>query len=119
MPTKKLKSQTEEQPLAEVAVPFRRLLVSPEQPPKAANAFNWVRVGQEYVLEVGHCDLVAVREGIEAAKKKEKVPEVDLFVVERFAFGRDTAERLVKSIEELRQDLVKLGEKAKSQGKER
>lgn len=93
------------------AISLNRILVDPTAPATVAHAFIWTRVGHEYVLDVGHYDMVAMREAVNKAKEKKTEEAVDFFVTHRFSLGLDTIKRVTTSMKELREDWERLRER--------
>lgn len=108
---------SEEETKVETALELalKRVLVDRTASPRAAHHLRWTRVGLEYVLEVGHYDLVALREAMNKAKEGESPVSVDFYVTDRFTLGLDTIERITDSMKELRDDWDKLMERLAQQ----
>ncbi len=89
----------------QVLLSFRKVLRDPS-PPVAAHHFFWTQVNNEYMLEFGYSDLGQLREAInkgkEAPEKGEKLPEVEVFITNRFVMGPDSIERFVGTVEKLK-----------------
>jgi len=100
-------------------IALKRILVDPSAPPTAAHLITWTRVGHEYLLDVGHYDLVAAREAIsKEATTVEEATMVDLYVTHRFALSQETVERLILSLDELKADMERLKTKTETKKEE-
>lgn len=105
MPRKREKQPGEKAPTVPKTLKFRRVVVAPEQNPLAANHFGWIRIGSEYLLEVGHIDQVSLQGAIEVARAGGEPDAADCFITHRFCFGIETATKLAEAIKLMHRDL--------------
>ena len=95
-----------------VAFPIRRILLD-MSPPKAAHSFVWVRVGDQFMLEVGYFDLKVWSEMInrsetDSGAESTQTANLDLFITDRFVMDIGSAGRLVDVMKSLTAEYEKI-----------
>lgn len=93
-----------------VSVQVQKVVLHPDQPPKAAHRFFYAVVGNEIQLEVGFLDLGTVFMAIQATAAGSKPEESPtLFVTDRFVLSPEAALDLYRNADRLVKHLRKAG----------
>ena len=95
-----------------VEVKVERVLVNPDDPPKPAHKFVWTRVGSDLMLDVGHFDLVELRNAITEGGKGGKEGTAKFYVTDRFILTPPVVNELIEAMTKLKDDLEEKQEKA-------
>lgn len=91
----------------QATIAMHRIIVNPNEPPKALNRIFWTRVGSEIVIEAGHFDIVELRTAINAPRESNAEPvEVDFFVTDRYVVSPNAVQDIYIVLKELFDDLV-------------
>lgn len=95
---------------------LQRVVVDPTRAPRAAHGFNWARLGNEYVLEVGFIDFAQAHDArSDPNLGPAGVPRVvPLFIIERFSISQEAAFRLSETVSGLITEINKVSEDAMS-----
>ncbi len=100
---------------AYVRLHLTREVLNPSEPPTLASKFNFIGVGAEIHLEVGHLDLVELRDFVNrstAAAAASEPPydgSVTMHVTNRFFVTPEAAKDLLRIAREMVAHLVKVG----------
>lgn len=87
---------------------IQRIVVDPTKAPRAAHGFNWARLGNEYVFEVGFVDFAQAH----ASRANPELGAVQLLIVERFSLSPDAVLRLAETVKGLTAEVLRLSEEA-------
>lgn len=90
---------------SDLKIQLQRVLTN-RAAPKAAHHFLITKVGEEYLLEIGHVDLVELNDLIQTAKKggdaNASSPKLSLYVTDRIAINEDAWKRLCEAVETIK-----------------
>jgi hypothetical protein len=77
---------------------LRRLIVEPARAPEAVHHFIWARLGGEFLLEVGHVDLLEAHNRVQAVKSGTTPDPLDLIIIHRFSLSPESLVRLGEAV---------------------
>lgn len=85
-------------------VELRRVLLDPS-PPRAAHAFGWSRVGEQFQIELGYLDLQVVGELLKNKKNEGEIAgTTDWYITDRFILDTASVERLIEIVKLLSEE---------------
>lgn len=91
--------------MGELELKVQRVLTDPAAPVKAAQNFQFTRVGEELQLDVGYFDMPNLKEIVDKAKKGETVGELLFIVTDRFSLSRTAFEVLSRNVRVIEKSL--------------
>lgn len=91
-------------------IALKRIVVDPAQPPEAAHAFVWARVGGQFLLEVGFFDMLEIHGAVTAARDeaKEEKESPSLIITRRYVLSPEAVSQLSETVDAMMKELPKL-----------